>query len=555
MEQQEQSLDTKNQVFKGNPKAAKGQQEPREDGDSIVREEAKSNGELLVTDGLAANELNAKIAELQSQLDARGDLLRECETEIAGLKMKMESQIESLQAYVEISESVGRTENELKARIADLERQLEPQLHERDEALETKESVMRQQEQKYQGEINELLGRLNQKECLLKELEATMAGIRHQAKSQSQLQGSVKQTENELKAKIADLEKQLAAGKGIIAARDVEVSELKTQADPQIQFLKHQFHEREDEIRAKESALQQQEEKYQGEINELRSQLGQKESLLKEREEAIAGVREQAKSQNELLELEMQTENKLKEQIADLEWQLGAKDEILAERNAEVSDFKKKVVSQIQSLETQLRARDETLKTKESALQQQEEKYQGGINELQNQLSQKESLLKEREEAIVDVREQTQTQADILAAHLQAEDEMKTKIVDLELQMEAEKGILAKRDTEVLDCKKKAEPQIQSLEAQLQERDETLQTKEFALQQLEARYQGEINALMDQLSQKENLLTQRDEAMAGVKNKSSSHVALLKVVKRTGEELKVIRSLILRRQWGPRLGI
>jgi len=277
-------------------------------------------------------------------------------------------------------------------------------------------------------------------------------------------------------------------------------------------------------------------------------------ALLKEREEAIAGVREQAKSQNELLKLEKQTENKLKEQIADLEWQLGAREGILETRGAEVSDFKKKTVSQIRSLETQLRERDETLKTKESALQQLELKYQGEINELQTQLSQKESLHNEREEAMVDAREQTQTQAGILEAHLQAEDEMKTKIVDLELQMEAEKGILAERDTEVLNFKRKAASRIQSLEAQLQERDETLQTKESALQQLEARTQSEINALMDQLSQKENLLKKRDEAMAGVKNQASSQVALLKVIKHAGEELKAIKSIILKRQWGPRLG-
>ena len=102
MEQREESLNTENQVLKANPKAANSLQEPHEDGGSGVREEAKFSGELLETDGLAANELNAKIAELQSQLDARGDLLGECETEIAGLKMKMDSQIESLQAYVEI---------------------------------------------------------------------------------------------------------------------------------------------------------------------------------------------------------------------------------------------------------------------------------------------------------------------------------------------------------------------------------------------------------------------------------------------------------------------
>ena len=117
MEQREASLDTENQIVKANPKAANSLQESREDGDLRVKEEAKPNGELLDTEGLPESQLKAKIGELQSQLDARGDLLGEHETEIVGLKMKMESQNESLKAYVEISEAVGRTEYELKARI------------------------------------------------------------------------------------------------------------------------------------------------------------------------------------------------------------------------------------------------------------------------------------------------------------------------------------------------------------------------------------------------------------------------------------------------------
>ncbi len=126
MEQREASLDSENQVLKARPSETKSQARKPNDGDSSVREEAKLNGELLVTDGMAENELKAKIAGLESQLDARGDLLGERETEITGLKMKWESQIESLKAYVEISESMGRTENQLKARIADLERQHRP---------------------------------------------------------------------------------------------------------------------------------------------------------------------------------------------------------------------------------------------------------------------------------------------------------------------------------------------------------------------------------------------------------------------------------------------
>ncbi len=227
MEQLEGSPNTEIQEIKAHLTEAECPQRERKDGITGVGERATSQSELLETDGLTEIELKAKIAGLESQLDARGDLLGERETEIAGLKMKLESQIESLKAYVEISESAGRTENELKAKIADLERQLEAQ-------------------------------------------------------------------------------------QGTLAARDMEVSEIKTKADPQIQFLKHQFHEREDEIRAKESALQQQEEQYQGEINELRSQLSQKESLLKKRDEAMSGVKNQTSSHVALLKVVNCTGEELK---------------------------------------------------------------------------------------------------------------------------------------------------------------------------------------------------------------------------------------------------
>jgi len=102
MEQWEVSLDSENQVLKVRPSETKSQGRKPDNGHSNVGEKAKLNGELLVTDDLSENELRAKIVELQSQLDARGDLLAEHETEIAGLKMKMESQTESLKTYVEL---------------------------------------------------------------------------------------------------------------------------------------------------------------------------------------------------------------------------------------------------------------------------------------------------------------------------------------------------------------------------------------------------------------------------------------------------------------------
>ena len=267
------------------------------------------------------------------------------------------------------------------------------QLHERNEALQAKEDVMQQQEKKYQGEINELLSLLDQKECLLKELEAAMAGAREQRKSQSQLLVSEKQTENELKAKIADLEKQLEAEEGIIEARDVEVSESKTKAAPQIQFLKHQLHERDDEIRDKESALQQQEESVQSEINHLREQISQKEGLLKEGEEAIDGVKKEAKSKGKLLESEKQTENELQEKLDDLQTHLEAQNGILEKREAELSTLKKKMKSQVQAFEAKSLARDEALKTKESAMQQQGERFQIDIGEMPAVLADSSQLL------------------------------------------------------------------------------------------------------------------------------------------------------------------
>lgn len=459
MEQRGASLDSDNQLLKARLSETKSWRRKSDNEDPIVMEEVKLNGDLLVTDEQSEKELKAKIIELQFQLDGRGDLLAARDAEIAGVKMKLESQIESTKAYVEISESVGRKENEQKARI------------------------------KY-------------------------------------------------------LENQLIADEGTKEARDVEASELKIQEDPQIEFLKHQFHEREDEIRTLKSALQQQEEKYQGEIKDLRSQVCQKEIFLKESEEAMADIREKGKSELNIHDSEKHTKKQLEAKISDLEKHLEKKQGTLTERNVEVSEINKKTEFQVKTLQSQLHGMEESLQAKEIAMQQQGERFQIEYEDIQSQLSRKERLLKENEEFTADVRKQAKSQNKLLDSEKKIENKLKEKIADIERRLAAKEGISETRDSELSEFKKKAVSQIQSLEAQLRERDGTLMTRESALQQLEARYRGEINDLMEQLREKEDLLIIRDEAMAGVGNQSNFQETLLNVVKHTGQELKAIKSLI-----------
>ncbi len=52
MEQREANLDSENQVLKARPSETKSQGRRLDDGNSSVREVAKLNGELLVTDDL-----------------------------------------------------------------------------------------------------------------------------------------------------------------------------------------------------------------------------------------------------------------------------------------------------------------------------------------------------------------------------------------------------------------------------------------------------------------------------------------------------------------------
>ena len=523
MEQREADFELENQASNKRAGKTKGKGGKVDDGGASARKQAKLDGGFLVTDNSTEDELKAKLSELQAQLDASGDMLSERETEISGLKMNLESQIESLKAYVEISESVGRTESALKARIAELEMQLdggtgiletrqneypdsqakpeprfqtlEAELHKRDEALASKESILQIQEQRYQEELNELRDELGQKGLLLKELEATVAGLGDQSSSQSQSLQSEKQTEVDLKARIAELENQLIAEEWDMEARDQEVSELKTTVDPQVEFLKHQLQEREDEIQAKESALQQQGESLQSEINDLRIQLTENETFLNEREEAMAGVSKETITQNKSLISEKQMENDLKEKLSVIQGQLAAQNGILEKREAELSTVKKKMKSQAQVFEAKRLAKDEALKTKESGMQLQGEKLQVESDDPQTQLSQREAMLKEGEEAMAAAEEQAKSQRQLLESEQRTEFELTAKITDLQAEIEAKEGTLKAREVEVAELRNKVDSQIQSLEARLHEKEETLKERALTLQQQAETFQIEFEGI------------------------------------------------------------
>ncbi len=70
------------------------------------------------------NELESQIADLESQLESKAGILVERDTEIMDLKRRAESQIQTLEAHLDLLEQQKRTENIMGARITELENQL-----------------------------------------------------------------------------------------------------------------------------------------------------------------------------------------------------------------------------------------------------------------------------------------------------------------------------------------------------------------------------------------------------------------------------------------------
>ena len=420
-----------------------------------------------------AEELNAKIDRLESQLENSESLLETRDAEIAELQAKADEFKETtaaLEAQLEndqTQESATRNNlaEELKAEIDKLESQ-----------LENTESLLVTRD----AEIAELQVKTDEAKETASALKARLE------KENTQESASRKKLAEEFNTKFARLEQQLKKVESLLEKRDAEIVELTTkthEAEKNAFALKAQLEQKQTQESATRNNL---DEELKAKIDSLQSQLENSESLLVKRDAEIAELRAKADEDKE-------TTSALKAHLK-------------TDQNQE-SDTRKKL----------------------------EEEFSTRINKLESQLEKGVSLLEKRDVEIAELQataDEAKETASALKARLEKEhtqesasrntleQDFNTKIARFEQQLKKGESLLEKRDAEIVQLTAKtheAEKTASAVKAQL-EKD---QTQESASKiKLEERFNAKIDKLEQQLKEGESLLKKRDADIAELRAKA-----------------------------------
>lgn len=554
-------------------------------------------------------ELNAKIGALEGQLKDRESLLEKRRGEIENLKLKAEEAEKKSRAWKtqaeEAQQNFRTQEATLKKKLGEIEdlnlkggeaekkaqalkthaeetqnraRTLETQAEENQRSFQTRESALKK---KLDAKIDELEHRLKEREGLLEKRAGEIANFKLKAeeaeKIAQDLKSQVAETqrsfntresalknklEEELNAKIGELEQRLKDGESLFQKRDGEIAAFKLkaeEADKRAQALKMQAEETQRSFHTQESALKKNLEQNQNaKIGELEQRLKDRESHLEKRAAESAALKLKAEEAEKNV-------HALKTQVE--------------ESQKTARDLKSQVAETQRSFHSQ-----------ESALKKKlEEGFNAKIGELEQRQKDSESLLQKRDSEVANFKlkaeeaekkaamlktkaEETKKTADALKTEVEAsqrsfqaqglalkkkiEEELNANIDELEARAKDREGLLATRDGEIAGFKLKAEQtekrahalQAQTEEAQktaqalmtnIAETERTFQSQESALKKkLAAELNAKIAELEDRLKDRESLLAKRTAEVGDFKLKAEEAEKRAQALKMQAEEIQ-----------------
>ncbi len=564
-------------------------------------------------------ELDAKIGALEGRLKDRESLLEKRRGEIEDLKLKAEEAEKKSRTWKtqaeETQQNLRTQEATLKKKLGEIEdlklkggeaekkaqalkthteetqdraRALETQLEEIQRSFQTRESALKK---KLDAKIDELEHRLKEGEGLLEKRAGEIANFKLKAeeaeKRAQDLKSQVAETqrsfntresalknklEEELNAKIDQLEHRLKEREGLLEKRAGEIVNFKLkveEVEKTAQALKMQAEETQRSFHTQESALKKNlEQDLNAKIGELEIRLKDRESHLEKRDSEVANFKlkaeeaekkaamlktkaEETKKTADALKTEMEAsqrsfqaqgsalkkklEEELNAKIDELEARAKDREGLLAKRDGEIAGFKLKAEQTekrahalqaqteeaqktAQALMTKIAEIERTFQSQESALKKKlAAELNAKIAELEDQLKDRESLLAKRTAEVGDIKlkaEEAEKKAHALKAQVEEtqkragalkvpehkdrqgakdqdsrekkslEQELKDKIFelkDLQAQVNHKDGLLslmAKRNKELADLKSNADQRAEALEAQLKDGQQALRTED-----------------------------------------------------------------------------
>jgi chromosome segregation ATPase len=442
--------------------------------------------------------------------------------------------------------------------------------------LERGNEVILENLKKRNGEIADLKFKLKKAEkttrSLEMEVEETQSGLHSQA---SGLKRVLDAKIDELEVRLEDREALLEKRDGEIAAYKLKAEEAEKRAhalETQVEENQRSVHAEESALKKKL------EQELNAKIGELEGRLKDRESLLEKRHEEIEALKLKAeeaekKSRDWKTQAE-ETQQNFRTQETTLKKKLGEIEDLKlkggeAEKKAQaLKTHAEETQNRAGALETQIEEIQRSFQTRESALKK---NLDARIDEMEHRLKDSESLLEKRAGEIANFKlkaeeaekkaavlktkaEETKKTADALKTEVEAsqrsfqaqgsalkkklEEELNAKIDELEARANDREGLLAKRDGELADFKLRAEQtekrahalQAQTEEAQktaqalmtkIAEAERTFQSQESALKKkLAIELNAKIAELEDRLKDRESLLAKRTAEVGDFKLKA-----------------------------------
>jgi chromosome segregation ATPase len=370
----------------------------------------------------------------------------------------------------------------------------------------------------YGAELRAFSNRLVEAEVAKAELETLLQDAMWKEKH---ARGAKDAAMHDLEAGLRKLmvaERQLYEDRQLLESQDKELNTLRSQANALTERpneitpasvqerseLRDELRKTTDLLREKDDALKELEKNFDEKVHTLESKLSVNEKTLRERGKELDAIRAQLTTTGAA---KSHAESLLAEELRKEQQSLLAKDDALKE-------LEKNLTAKVRALSVQLNEKQEILQGRSTEL----ETLKTDVNVLTKQLADAASAKERAEKALQqELKKKTELLQSKDAAFKELRENSTASIYALENQLNAKDKVLRERDKELDTLRMQltqtgvAKNQAESsLADSLRKEKQALQAKDAGLKELEKNLRGKLHVLETQLSEKQELLQNRN---------------------------------------------
>lgn len=475
---------------------------------------------------------DAALKELQSAFDGKNKIWESQLREKSALLKSRDEELEALKAELgSLSHRFGDLEA-AKKRSEDLLRQ---ELTQKSEVLEANELSIRNEEKRLSEKFKALEAQLSEKDRHLRGLDAEMRALQKQLGESTAAKERAEQLyqQDSLKAQEA------------LRAKDSLIEELEQKRNVTAQGLH-------DELAQKDLLLQVRDDELKGLKAELKAVTQRSNDMAAAKEQTERSLAEEVLKTQRLGEQQevanRALQDRLGKEIKELHGQLSERRESLISREREITELKAQIATvaeqstkiktaserTVGSLQRQLSKETENRRAADSAHKLLEESLKSKIETLEKQLAERQRSVGGRDAEVVSLRSEVAA-LNQRAAELAAAREEADRLLREALSQKDE--LLRSNDTQAATLKTLAENQtakLRDIERQLLEKNSLLQARDSELQDFK-RQLGELtssteqamNALQEDARRKSALLEEKERAFRSLEERLTAKVKTL----------------------------